>query len=258
MSFAGNDLAPSGHPAWSLIIVQHNNHTRSVTSGNHNTHLPGCKRPLSGDGLHMSRSGEEGKKVDFPEALDLPAVPGTYVLWLQVTGYLSVQVGKPGTITMRGGLYAYVGSAHGPGGLRARLQRHLRPDKPVHWHIDSVTALIPVSAIWFEPSPERLECLWAQTLAALPGVTAPVPGFGSSDCRCRSHFLAVPAESLGRVWEALGWPEARPSAPTGEAALVMSWAKRETGSSGPTSGGFARAAQAVRHTARSARRSGAG
>jgi Uri superfamily endonuclease len=145
--------------------------------------------------------------------LSLPDGPGTYVLWVRLTARVTVQVGKLGTMSLPRGMYAYVGSARGPGGLRARLQRHLRTDKPIHWHIDAVTALVPVTAIWFEPSPDRLECRWARTLAALPDVAAPLPGFGSSDCRCRSHFFAVPAASMRRAWEALGRPVARLSAP---------------------------------------------
>ena len=38
------------------------------------------------------------------------------------------------------GCYVYAGSARGPGGIRARVRRHLRPDKTPHWHIDQVTA----------------------------------------------------------------------------------------------------------------------
>jgi len=34
------------------------------------------------------------------------------------------------------GYYIYIGSAFGPGGVRARMLRHLRADKPKHWHID--------------------------------------------------------------------------------------------------------------------------
>lgn len=152
-------------------------------------------------------------KVSLQDDLNLPGEPGTYVLWMQLTGRITVQVGKLGRMTLPPGMYAYVGSAHGPGGLRARVQRHLRPHKPVHWHIDAVTALVLVQAIWFEPSPERLECRWARTLAALPDVAMPLPGFGSSDCRCRSHFFAVPPGSMRQAWEALGRPAAGPSAP---------------------------------------------
>jgi Uri superfamily endonuclease len=151
--------------------------------------------------------------VNAHNNLGLPGAPGTYVLWLHVDDRVSMQVGKLGTITLPCGIYAYVGSAHGPGGLRARLRRHLRADKPIHWHIDAVTALVPVQAIWFEPSPERLECQWARALAALPAVVAPFPGFGSSDCRCRSHFFAVLAGSMRQAWEVLGQPAARPCAP---------------------------------------------
>jgi Uri superfamily endonuclease len=161
----------------------------------------------------MRRWCEARGKLNTEDDLDLPDRPGTYVLWVQLAERLTVQVGKLGTITLPDGIYAYVGSARGPGGLRARLQRHLRPDKPIHWHIDAVTVLVPVMVIWFEPSPERLECGWARTLAALPDVAIPLPGFGSSDCRCRSHFFAVPAGSMRQAWEALGRPAARPSAP---------------------------------------------
>jgi Uri superfamily endonuclease len=177
--------------------------TLTVTSENHNTHLSGCKRPVV----------RRESKVNAQDDLSLPDGPGTYVLWVRLTGRMTVQVGKLGTITLPHGMYAYVGSARGPGGLRARLQRHLRPDKPIHWHIDAVTALVPVQAIWFESSPERLECRWARTLAALPDIATPFPGFGSSDCRCRSHFLAVPAGSMRQAWEALDRHAARPSAP---------------------------------------------
>ena len=136
--------------------------------------------------------------------VDLPAARGTYVLVLKLENSVTAQAGRLGTAHLEAGWTIYVGSAHGPGGLRARLRRHLRPDKAVHWHIDALTAVAPVSVIWVDTSPVRLECVWARTLAALPGVTIPLKGFGSSDCGCESHLFQL--RDVNRVWDALGRP----------------------------------------------------
>lgn len=134
----------------------------------------------------------------------LPAAPGTYVLVLKLENAICVQAGRLGVAHLAAGWVAYVGSAHGPGGLRARLRRHLRPDKTLRWHIDALTAVAPVRAIWLDTSPERLECAWARAIAALPDVTVPLKGFGSSDCACESHLFAL--GDVNRAWNALGRP----------------------------------------------------
>jgi Uri superfamily endonuclease len=136
----------------------------------------------------------------------LPSAPGTYVLILRLDQAVALCVGRLGVFPLTPGLYAYVGSARGPGGLRARLRRHLRANKAPHWHIDSLTALGPVISIWLDTSPERLECAWARKLAALSGAGIPIPGFGSSDCACVSHLFVLPAHSLPAAKAALGNP----------------------------------------------------
>ncbi len=98
--------------------------------------------------------------------IEFPSLPGTYVLWVHVDQPLTLAVGRLGTVTLPAGTYAYVGSAHGPGGLRARLHRHLRAEKPLHWHIDYLTTAAPVVAIGLRVSPEPLECVWARELIA--------------------------------------------------------------------------------------------
>ncbi len=125
---------------------------------------------------------------------EFPSVPGTYVLIVHVDQLLALAVGRLGTHTLPGGYYAYVGSAHGPGGLRARLLRHLRAEKPRHWHIDYLTAAAPVTAIWLRESPQRLECAWAREIIARG--TVPVPRFGSSDCSCPAHLIALAEEAI--------------------------------------------------------------
>ena len=56
---------------------------------------------------------------------DLPAAPGAYVLLLTANAPVVLNMPRFGKLTLAAGRYAYVGSAHGPGGLRARVGRHL-------------------------------------------------------------------------------------------------------------------------------------
>jgi Uri superfamily endonuclease len=125
---------------------------------------------------------------------DLPALPGVYALFVPLARPTVLQAGHLGLVTLPSGYYVYLGSAHGPGGLRARISRHLRPEKPLHWHIDYLTALAPVLNVWQSVNNAHGECIWTQRLLALPGATCPAPGFGSSDCRegCPSHLVRLP------------------------------------------------------------------
>lgn len=141
----------------------------------------------------------------------LPIGPGTYALIFRLSGAADLPIGRLGTFAFTPGWYAYVGSAHGPGGLRARLSRHLRAGKKCHWHIDWLTAHMPPTAIWLFASRERLECRWAQTLAALEGTEEPVWGFGASDCPCPTHLFRLVAGSLNAAWLSLGQPARFPA-----------------------------------------------
>lgn len=118
---------------------------------------------------------------------------GTYALLFELDNPLAISVGKLGEFLLPAGKLIYVGSALGPGGLAARLRRHLRPDKPLHWHIDSLTAVLTPTVWRIDASGGRLECAWVRELLALPGASVPIPGFGSSDCRegCPAHLLAL-------------------------------------------------------------------
>jgi len=85
------------------------------------------------------------------------------------------------------GWYLYVGSAFGPGGVRSRVLRHWRRRKPRHWHVDYLREYLRLAGAWYSYAPERLEHRWAIAFAGLPGMV-PVPGFGCSDCTCRTHL----------------------------------------------------------------------
>lgn len=127
-----------------------------------------------------------------------PKASGVYVLVFRLDVPLELQVGRLGQQRFPAGHLLYVGSAFGPGGLRARLSRHLKSEKRKHWHIDALTTEISPLAYLCDASGRRLECQWAQHLADLPDAFTPSPGFGSSDCRCgcAAHLIAFPADSL--------------------------------------------------------------
>ena len=84
------------------------------------------------------------------------------------------------------GWYAYVGSAKR--NLTARLTRHLRYEKRLHWHIDYLRAVALVDQIWIWPWTEGGECRTNGRIQALSGARVPWRGFGSSDCGCAAHL----------------------------------------------------------------------
>jgi Uri superfamily endonuclease len=118
----------------------------------------------------------------------LPLLPGTYALVLRISRRLELRIGALGRLAVRPGLYVYVGSALGSSGLVARVGRHYRRDKRLRWHIDYVTTVATLDEVWYTVDKARRECQWAEALQQIRGATVPLDGFGSSDCRCRSHL----------------------------------------------------------------------
>ena len=132
------------------------------------------------------------------------AKPGTYALLLQTADHTAVQVGRWGLMTIRPGFYVYVGSAFGPGGVRARVSRHCRKNKSRHWHIDYLREVATLESVWYSHRRTRLEHRWAKALAKLNQVEA-VEGFGCSDCNCESHlFYFERAPTLRRFSTVVG------------------------------------------------------
>ncbi len=119
---------------------------------------------------------------------ELPVDRGSYILVFRINAPLRVKT-KYGFTILERGIYAYVGSAFGPGGLRARISRHWRREKRVHWHIDWVTVSSSCKHLGVFVFPgERLE----SHLAAVLGERfEPVPGFGASDSPEDSHLFVL-------------------------------------------------------------------
>ena len=118
----------------------------------------------------------------------LPTAPGAYVLEFRLTDRLCLSVGCLGELEIRPGSIRYYGSARGPGGLRARILRHLSPaGRRDRWHVDALTRAVAVDRVWLEFDLGECEMV-GRDLGA--GWQVAVPGFGSSDCRrCPSHLL---------------------------------------------------------------------
>jgi Uri superfamily endonuclease len=124
----------------------------------------------------------------------LPSVGGSYAIWISLAQAATLPPRfqpKSGSVkTLAAGDYLYLGSAYGPGGIRARCRRHLQQEKGKRWHVDWLTtqaAKLTVCAF-----PGGKECvLTAAALGAGAGV--PVLGLGSSDCiNCPSHLVTLP------------------------------------------------------------------
>lgn len=109
---------------------------------------------------------------------------GVYTLVIRLQKGRDIAIGKLGTICFAAGYYVYVGSAlHG---LSPRIARHLKAGKSLHWHVDYFLCVSKIVEIVYGLSQRRKECILTSQLAK---EMVPVPGFGCSDCSCRSHFF---------------------------------------------------------------------
>ncbi len=124
---------------------------------------------------------------------DIPSgIKGVYVLILSIDEDFEQRIGSLGVIKFRKGIYLYVGSAMGPGGLRSRISRHYRRDKKIHWHIDYLTTnekVNVIGAIYLydcrcsDDLENKISRLFSEKLHY-------IEGFGNSDKRNdRSHLF---------------------------------------------------------------------
>jgi Uri superfamily endonuclease len=114
---------------------------------------------------------------------------GSYLLWLRTDEAQTISVGALGEMDVTPGVYAYAGSAFGPGGVKARVGRHVRGEGALHWHVDYLRAVADLATVWFTHDDARRECDWAEVLRELPGAGVPMDGFGASDCTCPAHLI---------------------------------------------------------------------
>jgi len=110
---------------------------------------------------------------------------GVYIAVLYLPKTEKIDVGKLDTFIFKKGFYFYVGSAQR--NMSARLERHNRKKKPLHWHIDYLSVKTDMLGAITIPGPRELECQLAKKLGRMFELA--VPGFGASDCRCSGHLF---------------------------------------------------------------------
>ncbi len=110
----------------------------------------------------------------------------TYQLHIQLCHSVTIKVGALGRFRFPAGDYIYTGSAKR--NISARVRRHCRDTKKLHWHIDYLLHSPAASVVKVELSTEP-ECQLNQSTRG----DVPAPGFGASDCHsgCGSHLKYV-------------------------------------------------------------------
>ena len=121
----------------------------------------------------------------------LDPCPGTYLLCLHSQSNARSTIGKLGQLDIMPGFYLYVGSAFGPGGIRARLKHHLFSNTKPRWHLDYLRGVINTSEVWFSCDPVRREDLWSEVLSSHTDTEVPLTGFGASDRPAESHLFYI-------------------------------------------------------------------
>jgi Uri superfamily endonuclease len=120
---------------------------------------------------------------------------GTYILVITLAETQKIKPGKLPEAIYRKGTYLYVGRAKK--GLKARIKRHLRNSKNLHWHVDYLLLKAEIADIWIRPNFFG-ECSTASAIQRfLPSPAASPRGFGSSDCRCPGHLFYFPPGTKG-------------------------------------------------------------
>ncbi len=150
---------------------------------------PASPHPDVPSGLAGALSSALRSGLNFTLSADaLSREPGSYLLLVHMTRPFDFETARLPVQRLTAGWYLYCGSARGPGGMQARVARHMRPSKTERWHIDRLTvAALSVHAAAFS---DMSECEIVAGLLRCEAFSVPVPGFGSSDCRtCPSHLV---------------------------------------------------------------------
>lgn len=110
----------------------------------------------------MNRPAVQGAVNEEPGRMELPEDKGTYTLIVSVAQRRRLEIGRLGAFDIVPGFYAYVGSACGPGGIRARISHHMESTAAPHWHIDYLLGVATPIEVWFTVSDRKLEQDWAE------------------------------------------------------------------------------------------------
>lgn len=126
-------------------------------------------------------------KILNSSRINLILMKGTYNLIIHQREDMHIKVGAIGEdIEFKEGYYIYIGSAMNS--LTARIKRHLKKEKKIHWHIDYLLKYEnnTIEEVLFNISDEKIECKLAQQISKKG---QDIDKFGSTDCNCNSHLI---------------------------------------------------------------------
>ncbi len=133
---------------------------------------------------------------------------GIYLLLIHLPEGRDIEVGALGRIHFNMGFYIYIGSAQR--NLRRRIERHLRREKKLKWHVDYLLQYAHIQ----EYHIFHLGKEWEARIAEILCERYPyIKGFGSSDSRAPSHLIFIGSkdewdEILGEIrYMATQYPE---------------------------------------------------
>ncbi len=109
---------------------------------------------------------------------------GSYVLLIRLDRDRNIEIGALHFRYFPEGYYCYVGSAMGPGGIEARIERHMREKKKIRWHIDYFLKYAKIEKAYFSEEAGEIEI--ARIFSRhFEGIS----GFGASDSPLDSHLF---------------------------------------------------------------------
>jgi len=122
---------------------------------------------------------------------EIPPKKGNYILVFRLEERTRQNIRRFIDVLLEPGYYLYCGSAHGNGGLKGRITRHLTRSFKKFWHIDFLKECLQPFEVWCQVNSEKIECSFCQFLHSQMGGEIPIKGLGSSDCRnkCDSHLV---------------------------------------------------------------------
>ena len=167
-------------------IINHEIFEIILNTGNH--------KKLLGVTFGKEKEGKEKEK-------EVKNNPGMYSLLMRLDLNVDIFIRQLGLFNFLPGYYVYTGSALN--GLNARISRHKRPRKKLHWHIDYFLKRAKIIKIFTYRTNQKLECKLNKRVQKLPNARILVKGFGSSDCRCSSHLTFFgdfnPMNSMSKI-----------------------------------------------------------
>lgn len=111
---------------------------------------------------------------------------GAYILLIYLGANLRIKIGSLGFLMFRKGYYCYIGSARGPGGIEARIGRHMRREKKIRWHIDYLLKHAEIKEAYYSTEMDEISIVmsFAENFHG-------IEGFGSSDSHMKSHLFFI-------------------------------------------------------------------